>query len=569
MRDALAILALTVALSSSCTSARCAEGFVELSGACVDPNAAGDCAQACGEHAFCDATVFPNACKCVAGYDGDPCGWVGVIDDPEFTSDIESSAWENYGRVGAVILPDEVSSKGRGEAVLDSSVVCNGGGLAQQVQMPPYGSGAPLIAEITYRTLGVGDMAIGFDRAWTELPDTHDEWQSETVCLGEGAYGLDPGGSQVSVRLAASERPSTCLDDEPGGIRVNRFVIRPSAESRCPAPGEVFDSGANGGEDGWAFTIEGDAQGGIAPNAGREATSGARLYRDAQALGRGVMTTRLSVPLPDDEGFPALALWWRGSAAELFDAKIWWRGSAAELSHATSETLDEIERRGRPVETLVGTGAGQNYLYCLPPWTHGSVLDLSFALRGDHSDDPQELAVDEIELRTTEACSSGTELLDPGFEAAPIRWFGSSLGTLEAAVLMQADRALARDGSEGVLELKYWTRDAEISVETYVLVPEMSDAECPVARFYSRSTALPPSTQVRWLLGRADERSDSIQTLGTWELNEVPLPSSWSGRWYRLRLEVSPLLPLRGTIGDEQIFLDDFSLGTTTDCPVP
>jgi hypothetical protein len=555
MRDALAILAVTVALSSSCTSARCAEGFAELTGACVDRNAAGDCGQACGEHAFCDGTVFPNACECVAGYDGDPCAWVGVIDAPDFMRDIESSDWEEYGRVGAVILTDAVSSVGRGEAFLDSSLVCNGGGLAQRVEMPPYGSGDPLIAEITYRTLGVGSMAIGFDRAWTELPDTRDEWRSETVCLGEGAYGMGPGGSQVSIRLAASERPSTCLEDEPGGIRVNRFAIRPSAESRCPSPGEVFDGGANGKEDGWVFAVEGGVQGGIAPNAGREAGSGARLYRDAQALGRGVMTTRLSVPLPDDEGFPALAFWWRGSAAELFDAEI--------------GTFDGIERRGRPVETLVGTGAGRNYLYCLPPWTHGNVLDLSFSLRGDQSNDPQELAVDEIELRTTEACSSGTELLDPGFEAAPNRWFGSSLGTADAAVLMQADSALARDGSEGVLELKYWTRDAEISVETYVLVPETSDAECPVVRFYSRSTASPPSTQVRWLLGRADEPYGSIRTSGTWELNEVPLPSSWSGRWYRLRLEVSPLLPLGGAIDEEQIFLDDFSLGATTDCPVP
>jgi hypothetical protein len=32
---------------------------------------------------------------------------------------------------------------------------------------------------------------------------------------------------------------------------------------------------------------------------------------------------------------------------------------------------------------------------------------------------------------------------------------------------------------------------------------------------------------------------------------------------------VSPLLPLGGAIDEEQIFLDDFSLGATTDCPVP
>ena len=133
---------------------------------------------------------------------------------------------------------------------------------------------------------------------------------------------------------------------------------------------------------------------------------------------------------------------------------------------------------------------------------------------------------------------------------------------------MRAESTLSRNGSEGVLELSYWSTASEIQVERYVLVPSAEDGEGPALTFYSRG--LPPIEQSRaqWHLGAARERSGPIQTADTWEPNLACLPSSWAGRWYRVSLEVSSQAPPVVELGTQRIFLDDFSLGTSTDCSV-
>ena len=550
----IVILVALLFFASSCAEARCADGFVETNGDCIDPNVPARCAEPCSAQEFCDGGEVPATCKCLPGYEGDPCAWVGVVDDPDFRQEIELSGWQNDGTVGAVILTDAVNSVGRGEASLDASVVCNGGGLSQELEMPPYAPGVSLIAEIRYLSVGVGSAALGFGRAWRELPDTEGSWRDETLCLGEAAYGTGLGGGSVTVRLAASERAAGCVEGAGGGIRVDRFEIRPGTDGQCPAPGEVVNGGANAGLAGWTFPSEGDASGGLESGVGREVTSGARLTREAHAVGRAAMVTKISVPMPDDTGFPALAFWWRGSAGELFDASI--------------GRFENLDRPGRPVETLNGRGAGQNYLYCLPPWTYGSVLDLAFALPGNQGTEAVELVVDDFGVRTTDECSIEDELLDPGFDDAPKRWLGSRLRSVDADVLMRAESTLSRNGSEGVLELSYWSTASEIQVERYVLVPSAEDGEGPALTFYSRGSPPIEQSRAQWHLGAARERSGPIQTADTWEPNLACLPSSWAGRWYRVSLEVSSQAPPVVELGTQRIFLDDFSLGTSADCSV-
>jgi hypothetical protein len=220
---------------------------------------------------------------------------------------------------------------------------------------------------------------------------------------------------------------------------------------------------------------------------------------------------------------------------------------------------------GRNVETLVGTNAERNYIYCLPPWTHGSVVDLSFSLTGDEASDAEELVVDDVAIVSDPDCGIDPELLDPGFEAAPNRWLGSSLGSAYEDVVMQEDEALARSGT-GALELTYWNSAASLTVDRYVLVPKVEEGRGPAVTFYSRSPTA-PSTPVQWIVGR-DEFLGSVSTSSDWTLNEACLPPQWAGRWFRLRVAAGPREEIGAPIAQELVFLDDFSLTTSSACPV-
>jgi hypothetical protein len=73
--------------------------------------------------------------------------------------------------------------------------------------MPSYEVGEPLVAEVTYRAQGSYGLALGFNRAWTELGSPFDgQWRTERVYLGEVAYG-----GAVTVRLV----PESNGDDGP------------------------------------------------------------------------------------------------------------------------------------------------------------------------------------------------------------------------------------------------------------------------------------------------------------------------------------------------------------------
>lgn len=544
-----------VPAGSACTSASCGEGFVDLGGRCVDPNAPGDCGT-CDAHEICNVSVTPNACACAPGYQGVPCVWSGVVFDPGFVGEEDPSTgdpyWVDEGGKGAVVLPLAPGIKNLGEGALTPSVVCNAGGLTQALQMPSYETAEPLVAEVTYQAQGVHGLAVGFDRAWKRLPATGGDWQSESFCLGEAAYGPAPRGGTVTVRLSASERLADCFGDDPQGrIRIDNFVIRPASAAQCPEPGEVLNEAARPNDGGWRFASEGDAEAGFGPDVGRDATSGARLFRDADATGRAAMRTKVSIPIPQSVPSPALVFWWKGSADRLFEASI--------------GTFVDFDDRGRQVGTLIGSNAGLNSIYCLPPWTHGGVLDLSFSLTGGEGSVAEELVVDDLGIVSDADCGAEAELLDPGFESAPNRWMGSSLGSEDADVVMQADGALSRSGT-GTLELTYWTSDADLGMESYVLVPHSDAAQGPALRFYSRSPAQ-PSIPVRWLLGQAEVASGDVQTSSEWRVNEVCLPPEWAGRWFRVQVKVEPPDAAGGAIEQERVFLDDFALATTSACP--
>ncbi|RLB37733.1 MAG: hypothetical protein DRH30_12710, partial [Deltaproteobacteria bacterium] len=185
MRLSLGLLLLVpfVLLAGSCAGgASCGEGFSEQSGQCVPT-----CSTACGEHEWCTATPTGGSCACVTGYGGDPCTWMGGLQDAGFG---DQEVWSDATN-GATVIPLAQGDADPGIASFESSVVCNAGAVSQTVEMPPYDLAEPFVLEVRYRLEKVDGVAVGYGRAFRELPDTvlYPGWQTHRICLGEAGYG--------------------------------------------------------------------------------------------------------------------------------------------------------------------------------------------------------------------------------------------------------------------------------------------------------------------------------------------------------------------------------------------
>ncbi len=550
MRRQLAVLVLALE-AGACNSAVCAPELFEVDGACLTVPV---CDEPCGAHEICDGSTRPYSCKCAPGYEGVPCAWVGVVRDPEFeglqNADGESY-WVDEGDKGATIVP---SVGGGGEGSLFASVVCNAGGLSQVLEMPSYrAAGAPLMAEVTYQADDVEGAAIGFDRAWRYLPATLGHWETARFCLGEAAFGQEPNGGPVKLQVSASERAPGCFEDEPvGKVRVDELFITPADPGSCPPPGDVLNGAANVEDGGWKFAQEGVAEAALVEGVGQGGSDGARLLRESGSTDLAAMSTQVSVPTPGTLPFPAIRFWWRGSSTQAFQVEL--------------GTFVGLGEPRRSLDRLIGNNAERNNIYCLPPWTHGNVVDITFSLVDEGAVDETELLVDEVEVVSDPDCGESTDLLDPGFESAPNRWPGVYLGASpNQAAIMQDDGALARNG-DGVFELTYWTSEAEMRFESFVLVPPSDEAGGPQLVFHSDVVAVPETT-VEWVLGRADEKRGDLTPGGDWQRNEVCLPPEWAGRWFRFQVRVGPPNEAGIAISTKRVFLDDFELTTSADCP--
>lgn len=556
MRCFAATVVLLTLPMVSCQSSTCAAGLFEVNGTCADQP---DCGT-CGARQVCDGSQLPYTCKCAPGYAGDSCEWIGVVSDERFQR-LEDEDGERYwvdeGGKGAAVLLSTDGPNGGGEGSLLPSVACNAGALSQMVVMPPYELAGALVAEVTYQAQNVGGFAIGFNRAWKYLPATSDGWSTARFCLGEAAYGDLPGGGPVKVQLSAAEQGPDCFTEDPqGSIRIDRFVIEPARpEESCPEPGSVLNGDAQLSQDGWRFTTQGDAEAELMENEGRDGTDGVRLFRATDATGLAAATTKVSVPMaaPDTLPAPALRFWWRGTSQHVFPVEI--------------GTFVGIGEARRSVESLLGINAGDYYTYCLPPWTHGNVVDLSFSLSNEDRVET-ELVVDDVEVIVLDECSDSRDLLDPSFEAAPKRWMGSYMfGSRNQAVTMWSDSALSNTG-EGVLELSYWTSEAHMWVENFVFVPPSVEAGGPQLVFYSKVPS-EPQTKVEWVLGgvAVEGSRGPLETGGGWRPSAVCLPPEWSNRWYRFQIRIEPSPGAGDVEQTKKVFLDDFGLTTSPDCP--
>ena len=445
---------------------------------------------------------------------------------------------------GATILESETFDLiDPGVALFAPSVVCDAGEVSQLVQMPSYEAGEPLVAEVTYRAQGLFGLSVGFTRAWTQLGATsNDEWRTERVCLGAAAYG-----GPVLVQLGAREQHPSCFDqDREGKIEVDRLDIVLADPDECPAPGEVPNGTADEGGGGWQFEEKGAAYANFAAGVGRGGSSGVRLAREDLDLAAAWL--KLSVPSSDSIPSPALRFWWKGTSGRPFNLEI--------------GRYEGVDQGTFPLDVVIGNNSDVNVIYCLPPWTHGNVVDLIFKSLAD-SPVASELIVDDVEIVSEARCGTSTDLLDPGFEAGTTRIMGVALFSLNQEITLRSDPELARTG-EGVLEISYSNEDAVSQWETWVFVPPSNGNEGPAIVFWSNVPTF-NEIPIRSVLGRAAVDPADLSVGGGWRRNERCLPPDWSGRWFRFewRLGESPRPPPAPVSPPIRIYIDDLELMTS------
>lgn len=540
---------LVLVLVASCgSSSSCGEGFLQEGASCVPQLL--DCAEPCGAHQTCRWTADGGVCECVAGYEGSPCAWAGAPDDPEFTS---REAWADTSN-GATVLPLANGLVGPGIASFESSVACNAGAVSQTIEMPSYALADPFVGELTYRAT-VSAVDVRYGRTQETLPGTGGEWMIRRFCFGEAAYG-----GPVKFQVASSERLADCFSAPIGTIEVDRFEILVADEGECPAPGSVLNGEANVEEGSWFFLVqalpgEGAATGALEPRVGKNGSSGARITKAAGGSNRAAMGTQVSVPLPSSLPSPALRFWWRGTKGTTFRSEL--------------GTFIGINSVLTGLEYFLGTGEPETFTYCLAPWTHGSVVDLSFTPveAGDFVANANELVVDDVEVISDPRCGDSTDLLDPSFDSAPNRWPAViQLGTDGNAVRILNDPERARPPGSGVLELSYTSNQSYVGVGTRVWVPRSEQNRGPQLVFYSNVPA-DPQVPVQWLLGLSGTINAELKVGGGWLRNEVCLPPEWAERWFRFAVRVDRSSePLRTFNPPKHVMLDDFELTTDERC---
>jgi hypothetical protein len=497
------------------------------------------------------------------GYAGNPCQWTGGLRDPEFTND---EFWVKTN--GATVLPLAVTPGGQGIASFESSVACNAGAVSQVVEMPDYEDAEPFAIEVDFRLEGVG-VEVGYDRAFRRLQTRVLGWNTDRFCLGEAGYG-----GPVKFQIAADAPRADCFTGPTGFFEVDRFEIVRAHEDECPPPGSLVNGEANVDGRGWLFNIQrtgaGTTTASLEPGVGKSGSSGARIYKPAGGERLAGMYTQLSVPLASSLPSPALRFWWKGT-------KEWWY-------YVDLGTYPGTRSSVRTLDSLFSDGAEQTATYCLPPWTHGNVAELSFVLQGGFFADEAELVIDDVEIISDPRCGDSSDLLDPSFDSAPNRWPGVAIlyeDEPSSSVKVINDPARAHPPGSGLLELRYARNDARLEAQHYVWIPPSEENRGPQLVFHSNVPAS-PGLGVFWTFGTritanldcVDEfcpaipLSEELPAGGGWRRNAVCLPAEWAERWVRVRVAIRPSEePLELFDPPRTVLLDDFEVTTDESCP--
>ena len=528
-------------------------GFIVSCGAAGEAGFGDPCELVCGEHEVCQFALTGPECICATGYEGDPCEWGTVPDDPEFAT---PGAWSD--EASGVTILSTTPGLGPGLAWIDETALCNGGMVTQLVEMPDRNVAEPFVFEMTHRSNKTFGIDVYANRALRTVQQAGSAaFVTQRFCLGEAAYG-----GSVEFRIGGAERDSACESMSRGLIEVDRFSIVPAEPNECPEPGFALNGEANPEDGGWWFDeedvnpIDGIATAALEPGVGRGGTGGARLFQDG---GGNLVTmgTQISVPLPGTDGpAPALRFWWKGDGMEVFPA------------FGTPRNNFSVNA----LEYLLGDGEEHINTYCLPPWTYGSVVELWFVPLGGVS--AGDFVVDDVKVISDPNCRIATDILDPSFDSAPNHWPGFTFGRtdVDQPVVIRDDTIGGSPSGGGAIVLSYASNQAIIQFHHWVWVPETEAGRIPVLAFYSRLSN-DPGLHVAGLVSRNSMPTpgDHLAAGVGWQWNEYCLPGGWSGRWLRFRVDVRDRSaeppPVQAFDPPKEVWLDDFQTTSSAGCP--
>lgn len=259
------------------------------------------------------------------------------------------------------------------------------GTIAQTIDIPAQAVIGPLALDVKATTetaaLDPGDLlgVYAGGRLVGEVVDAvkSKEAHATTLCLGERAHGT---GVSFMFAPRVSEIDRLFLD---------HVAIR--KEPTCPAPGTVVNGNFEG-TGGWMFSTP-LAQ--VTPDTGTNATRGGELKSVPTAEEAAELTGILSVPGASMTS-PALRFRTYGNA---------------EL---------RLKLAGKFVARLRSDGTRTTQTVCLPAWSRGSTMKVSFVAAGaDFYPWPDTtVAIDDVQIVSVPACDDVAEVQNPGLETA-------------------------------------------------------------------------------------------------------------------------------------------------------
>jgi hypothetical protein len=386
------------------TCATCAVGYQDNDGNGTCLPTCATAALGCAARSACVDSTGTAVCVCLAGYSGGPCTWSGVVRDPGFQN-TPANAWTSSGVYQ--LVPADPGALDPG-VVRAGSMSSAGTVIRQTISMPPSSTPDHFALELSAHAerLGATPEPMGLARvgsaivAWATLPGPY---VTSTACLGEGAFG---GNRDLWLApwLGSSFDQQHAID--------HLDVVPTTA---CPALGVVtngtFEDPTNAG---WTFD-----QGSNASYVMAGAVNGSRALVVANATIcdlPGAANTTISVPVSATLPSPALRFSTVGTAG----------------------TTLFVQSNNVHLREVALTGAVQVVTMCLPDWTQGSVVPLTFTLPTSTSTggtcataDSRQAQLDNVSLVSDPtACPSSATPFNAGFEvgdlgASWVAWAGA------------------------------------------------------------------------------------------------------------------------------------------------
>jgi hypothetical protein len=513
------------------------------------------CIPACGAHATCLVDAGAATCVCVQGYQlsGGACAWGTVPLDPGFQG-TPKGAWRL--EQGAVL--DVAASGGVDPGVANlGPCALQPGRLRQAISMPATTDAEVFGVKVAASADCVGtkgnscgpDLAVIINGGPT-IFSVGSSPLPQVACLGERAYG---GTFDLVVRVAG---PGACTNGLLAEL-VDHLDIEPAPN--CPAPGTLPDGDFDGIGDNWttavtAFTNTPPPVAEIGTTAGLNGTKAGHLVAFDHC-----QVPSIQGPIsPPFSSIPNLALQFN------------YKGTAGQQM--------VLELAGTRIAVVSANGAQQTAKVCLTESNKGMTQTVRFSLGaslvGDLScDAPQnEFVFDDLQFVNDPTCPMTAWIPDGGFEReGPVAmWEGSPTSLREVngldAVGVDANPANAHSGSRSLkLTSNVWCSGESVTLP--VAVPTTTAAGGPALLFYYRAPTLTSSTVS---LSVGPTGPIALGPSATYKQVQVCLDPVLAGR----TTEVMVQLVAEAGGGDcvttyplESMWLDDFTVGFSLDCP--